>query len=246
MSLRGLIVALCLLLAGGMAQAGTNPAAPGFPPLSGRVVDTAQLLDAATTAQLSRQLAAHEQQTGDQLVIVTVPDLDGNDIAEYGYQLGRAWGIGQKDKSNGALLIVAPKERQVRIEVGYGLEDKLTDAMSRLIIDRAILPKFKADDYQGGIASGVEAILAVLGGGELPAELKQQPAQDQLPLSFLIPIIILFLVLRLFARRGGGAGLLPFLLGGLLGGRRGGGNDDGGGFGGGGGSFGGGGASGRW
>ncbi len=241
--MRRFIIALCLLLASICAA----QAAPKFPQLTGRVVDEAHILDADAVAQLTQQLEAQEQQAGNQVVVVTVPDLDGNDIADYGYQLGRAWGIGQNDKDNGVLLIVAPSERAVRIEVGYGLEDSLTDAISRLIIERAILPHFKAGDYKGGIESGVQAILAVLSGGELPAALQQQTQGDSLPLSFIIPILILFLVLRLFARRGGGSGILPFLLGAFLGGRgRGGGDGDSGGFSGGGGSFGGGGASGRW
>lgn len=235
--MRFLVLALCLV-------AGVALAAPTFPPLTGRVIDNAHLLDAGAIANLTQQLAAHEQQTGEQVVIVTLPGLDGEEIEEYGYQLGRAWGIGQKDKNNGALLIVAPTERAVRIEVGYGLEDRLTDAMSRLIVERAILPQFKAGNYQGGIEAGTQSILAVLGGGELPATLKQQPADEELPLSIIIPIVILFLVLRLFMRRRGGSAL-PFLLGAFLGGR-GGRGGDGGGFGGGGGSFGGGGASGRW
>ena len=114
-----------------------------FPALTGRVVDTAQMIEPSVRQQLSQQLQAHEQATGEQLVVVTLPDLQGTDIADFGYQLGRHWGIGQKDKNNGALLIIARDERRLRIEVGYGLEDRLTDAQSSVIINQVITPPFK-------------------------------------------------------------------------------------------------------
>ncbi|HSH49628.1 MAG TPA: TPM domain-containing protein, partial [Halomonas sp.] len=104
-----------------------------FPELTGRVVDRAELLDPATESRLSDMLAAHEKASTEQLVVVTLPNLQGASIEQYGYQLGRHWGIGQAEKDNGALLIVAPNERKVRIEVGYGLEGRLTDAQSSVI-----------------------------------------------------------------------------------------------------------------
>jgi uncharacterized protein len=109
-----------------------------FPPLTGRVVDNANLLDPAQEKALSDKLAQLEKDSGRQLVVATLPDLQGYDIADYGYQLGRNWGIGAKDKNDGALLIVAPNERRVRIEVGYGLEPVLTDLSSALIINNVI------------------------------------------------------------------------------------------------------------
>ena len=114
-------------------------AALTFPALTGRVVDDAHVLSPQTQADLTAKLAALEQKTGDQLVVVTVPSLQGDEIEDYGYQLGRAWGLGQKGKNNGAIFIVVPSEHKVRIEVGYGLEPVLTDAMSSVIIqtDRA-------------------------------------------------------------------------------------------------------------
>ena len=108
-----------------------------FPALSGRVVDDGQMLDPATREQLTQTLQAHEKATGEQVVVVTVPNLQGTPIEDFGYQLGRAWGIGQKDKNNGALLIVARDDRKLRIEVGYGLEDRLTDAQASVIINRS-------------------------------------------------------------------------------------------------------------
>src|SRR5690554_1153517 len=107
-----------------------------FPELTGRVVDNADMIDAATEQQLTQMLAAHEQNSTNQVVVVTVNDLQGTTIEDFGYQLGRTWGIGQKNADNGALLLVAKDERKVRIEVGYGLEGVLTDAISANIIDR--------------------------------------------------------------------------------------------------------------
>lgn len=221
-----------------------------FPPLTGRVVDTAQLIDGQTKAQLTEMLAAHEQTTGEQVVVVTLPNLQGTSIEDYGYQLGRAWGIGQKDKSNGALLIVSRDDHKVRIEVGYGLEDRLTDAQSSVIINQVITPAFKAGNFAGGISQGTQAMIQVLGGNPL-AEPAAEPESDSdtsdLPQDFLY--IGLFLVFIFINMRwgGGGGGLLGGIAGlgslGSGGSRSGGG---GGGFSGGGGSFGGGGASGSW
>ena len=104
--------------------------AQSFPKLTGRVVDDAALLSPAQEQGLTGKLAALETQSGRQLVVATIPDLQGYDIADYGYRLGRAWGIGEKAKNDGALLIVAPNERKIRVEVGYGLEGLLTDAQS--------------------------------------------------------------------------------------------------------------------
>ena len=114
-----------------------------FPALTGRVVDEAGVLDAETRTALTASLAALELKTTDQLVVVTLKSLQGTSIEDYGYQLGRHWQIGQKDKNNGVLLIVAPNERKVRIEVGYGLEGTLTDAVTKLIIEKLNYPAFQ-------------------------------------------------------------------------------------------------------
>ena len=221
-------------------------AQPEFPPLSGRVVDRAELLDAPTEARLNQLLAAHEQASGEQLVVVTVANLQGVAIEDFGYQLGRHWGIGQKGEDNGALLLVARDERKLRIEVGYGLEGRLTDAQSSVIINQIITPAFKAGDYAKGISDGVAAILQVLGGE--PVAASPQPKEEQ---AKAIPFfVMLLIVLGLIG--GGRGGRRGLLLGGLLaaglgrGGSGGGFGGGGGGFGGGGGGFGGGGASGGW
>src|SRR5437588_4236973 len=135
-----------------------------FPALTGRVVDDANILDEAARAALTEKLADLEAKTSDQLVVVTLKSLQGTSIEEYGVALGRRWQIGQKDKNNGALLIVVPSERKVRIEVGYGLEGALTDAVTRLLIANAIVPRFRTGDFAGGIERGLDDISSVLTG----------------------------------------------------------------------------------
>lgn len=159
--LRRLIAALAFTSAAALA-------APQFPALTGRVVDEAGILSAQFESEIGAQLAAHDQATSNQLVVVTLNSLQGYDIGDYGYQLGRHWGIGQKGKNNGALLIVAPNERKLRIEVGYGLEGVLTDAVSRDIIERVIKPPFRQGQHEQGIRAGVGTLLATLS-GEPPA-----------------------------------------------------------------------------
>jgi len=235
---------------------------PQFPQLTGRVNDAANILPPDVEARLDQKLAALETQSQRQLVIATIPSLDGYDIADYGYQLGRAWGIGSKDRNDGALLIVAPDERKLRIEVGYGLEGVLTDGLSSLIINQTIIPQFKAGDMAGGIEAGTDAIIHQL---TLPAAEAQKIAQqanaqpestgfDPGLIVFGLMILFFFVIPMLRAMRGGKAyrrGGLPGVVvwpGGFGGGSGGGfgGGGFGGGFSGGGGSFGGGGSSGSW
>lgn len=216
-------------------------AQPEFPVLSGRVVDQAELLDAPTEARLTQLLAAHEQASSEQLVVVTLANLQGVAIEEFGYRLGRHWGIGQKGKDNGALLLVARDERKLRIEVGYGLEGRLTDAQSSLIINQVIVPAFKRGDYAKGIEDGVVAILQVLGGEPMAASTEPEQQEAKAIPFFILLLIVLVLI------GGGRGGRRGLLLGALLGAGLGRGRGRaGGGFGGGGGGFGGGGASGGW
>lgn len=223
----------------------TAPAfALDFPALTGRVVDQAELLSPAAERQLTDLLAAHEARGGNQVVVATLKSLGGTDIADYGYQLGRHWGIGRKEKSNGVLLIVAPAERQVRIEVGYGLEGTLTDALAGTIINQTILPEFRAGRIEPGIVTGTRAILAVLEGDpSAPRAMAPRAQQEEERIPFVA--IVIFIAIFLLAMR---SRLLRSILLGMLlsGGGRGGKFGRGGGFSGGGGSFGGGGASGRW
>lgn len=158
---------LILLALAGAWLVAPLAAQPQFPELTGRVVDNADILTPEAEAALTAKLAALETQTQRQLVVATVPDLQGYDISDYGYQLGRAWGLGDAERNDGALLLVAPNDRKVRIEVGYGLEGYLTDALSALIIQNAMLPRFRENDYPGGIMAGTDAIIAQL---QLPPE----------------------------------------------------------------------------
>ena len=222
-------------------------AAPDFPALTGRVVDQAGLLTPAQVQSLTGSLAAAEQNTSNQVVVVTLADLQGYDIADYGYQLGRHWGIGSKDNDNGVLLIVAPNDRKVRIEVGYGLEGALTDALASVIIQREILPAFRQGQFYGGIQAGVTAILAAINGEYAGTRQPQQKVSGVKTIGILaIMIIITFLLSAGGGGRGGRRGGFMFLPMPMGGGGFGGGGFGGGGFGGGGGGFGGGGASGGW
>ncbi len=233
-----------------------------FPALTGRIVDEANILDAATRQTITDKMAAVEAKSGDQIVVVTLKSLQGTSIEDYGYQLGRHWGIGEKSRNNGALLIVAPNERKVRIEVGYGLEGALTDAVTRLIIQNAILPRFRANDFAGGIVRGVDDIVQVVSGDA--EEYKRRAAQrpDSAPqavdaatiMLVLLVIVVIFMVMRNsmtagrpgVGRRGGYGGPVFIPSGGSWSSGSSSGGSGGGGFSGGGGSFGGGGSSGSW
>jgi uncharacterized protein len=231
-----------------------------FSPLSGRVIDEAGLLTPAERQSLTETLKAHEEATGNQVVVVTLKSLQGTSIEDYGYQLGRFWGIGQKGRDSGVLLIVVPTERKVRIEVGYGLEGALTDATSRLIIERIMTPAFRSGQFGPGIVAGVGAILKVVSGeaGPVPekrATKSREAAVDLLPAILIFGGFILFMWLAYRNRESGLYGPPRRRRGTWIGygggfggggGGFGGGGGGGGGFGGGGGSFGGGGASGDW
>ena len=219
---------------------------PTFPPLSGRVVDAAGLLSPEDKRVLTEELKQLEEKSSDQVVVVTLPSLQGYPIEDFGYRLGRHWGIGTKELNNGVLLIVAPSERKVRIEVGYGLEPILTDALSRVIIDNAILPRFRGGNFPAGIKDGVRDIgLALTGNAaELEARAKVRRDADQVPIDWftILFYIAIFLLIMYLSNKGVvGAPGSGRSRGGSWGGGR-----SGGGFSGGGGSFGGGGSSGSW
>ncbi|HWI85158.1 MAG TPA: TPM domain-containing protein [Sphingomonas sp.] len=150
-----------------------------FPQFTGLVTDAANVLPPDRKAALESKLQALQQQTNHQLVVATIPDLQGYDIADYGYRLGRAWAVGLKGADNGAILIVAPKERKVRVEVGYGLEPIVTDALSSLIIQTRIIPAFKTGDMAGGIEAGADALAQQLSLPDDQAKAKAAAAKDE-------------------------------------------------------------------
>jgi len=208
-------------------------AAPKFPELFGRVVDQAKVLSASTRSQLKSMLKAHEKASSNQIIVVTLKSLQGYDISDLGYQLGRHWGIGQEERNNGVLLIIAQEERKVRIEVGYGLEGNLTDALSHNIIQTQILPKFRQGGYNSGAVAGVEAIIKAIDGTYEPIVREESPMG---PLMMFLLIWVVFYLMTRHSER------VYNNHPGRYGSRR----SRSGGFGGGGGGFGGGGASGGW
>lgn len=266
--MRVILLLLALLVA-------TPAAAQTFPALTGPVVDGANLLDPAQEAALTGKLETVRAQTGRQFVVATVPDLQGYPVEEFANGLFRHWRLGEAQANNGALLLVALNDRRVRIEAGYGLEPILTDALSGRIIRDEIAPRFRADDYPGGIDAGVEAIITQL---QAPPELAERRVREAAQatrgneggsiLPFVIWAAIFAIIVLSLARstasgrryRGGGSGLGPVILWSVLdeigrsGGSWGGGGSSwggggfggGGGYSGGGGSSGGGGASGSW
>ncbi|MDP3426632.1 MAG: TPM domain-containing protein [Humidesulfovibrio sp.] len=262
--MRRFLLALGLLLL--ITSAALPARALDVPPHGGQwVVDTARLLPAAEKNALAESLRAYAGQSGNQIVVLTVPGLEGEDIAAFANRVARQWGVGQKDKNNGVLILVSVAEREVRFEVGRGIEDKLPDITAKRIQQQITAPNFKAGRYAQGIVQSVAAIRLALGdvSGEIPGEIPgdgqaaapgPQPAPDGLSVFTLVLIFVAVLLGLAYARRrssrnggaGGGdrhsffVGLLLGILSSIFRGRGGG----GGGFGGGGGGGGGGGFSG--
>lgn len=267
---RALFLAFVLVV----IAAGAVLAQPKFPQLTGRVVDEAGLLTPSDRAEIEAMLRQLEERSTDQIAVYTTRSLQGYPIEDFGYQLGRAWQIGQKDKNNGIVLIVAPNERSVRIEVGRGLEPQMTDLMSGLIINNVILPAFRRGEFSAGIKAGVRDIRDVLLGDAAEVENRARGAKKRTTGgninadTIIILIVIAFFLYVVFMqmreaqrhpkraryrRRDGNVIVNPGGWGGSGswppsggGWGGGGGGDSGGGWSGGGGDFGGGGASGKW
>jgi uncharacterized protein len=261
-------VAALLLTLTSLVFATAATAAPTYPALTGQIVDQANLISPEDEAAILADLKALEGTSTDQVAVVTVNSLEGYPIEDYGIGLARQWQIGQKDKDNGVLLLVAPNERRVRIEVGRRLEPIMTDIMSAAIIDTAILPRFRRGDFSGGIRAGVQDIKNVLlGDAEAVRDRAKSRTPEDDPMVFvtlLIFIAIVILMMWLSARaerqaaeadmatpydkrrsrrrRPGGIIVIPGGSSDWGGGWSGG----GGGWSGGGGGFGGGGSSGSW
>ncbi len=271
--LRNLFVFVALLLTVfAVAVANAQDVATPAQALTGRVVDAAGIIDPTARQQLTQKLADFEAKSSDQVVVVTVPSLNGEDIETYSNRLFRAWALGQKQENNGILLVVAPNDRKVRIEVGYGLEGTMTDALSSVIINGTIIPAFRTGDYSGGVVQGVDGILSVLSGdaAELEARAKRNVQSSSDDIDWVFVVFITFWCLIFFG--GFGMAILTPIFGRKIGpgkyrwlgmvvdfnsrggsgggggfsGGGGGWSSGGGGFSGGGGSSGGGGASGSW
>ena len=257
----GLLCALLVCLVSWLAYA------YDFPPLTGRVVDQAGAMSATAREEIETKLKDLEDKSGIQLVVATVNSLQGGDIETYANELFRTWKLGEAKKNNGVLLLVAPAEHKVRIEVGYGLEGTLTDALAQVIIASAMVPRFKANDYSGGVERGVDGIISVLttDAEEWHAKTRVRPDDQQSLFDVLFPILLFLVVLFIFRymvrnaggpsgtfgrRRRGGMIFIPYggptWGGGSSWGGSSWGGSLGGGFSGGGGSSGGGGASGSW
>ncbi len=211
--LSGALAAFWLAVFGGFVPAGQSLEAAefAFPELTGRVVDEASLLSDQSEKALEAMLADHEKQSGDQVVVVTVSSLGGRTIEEYGVKLGRTWQIGQAKKNNGLIFLIAPNERKVRIETGYGMEAVMTDALSRTIIERVVLPEFRAGRMEEGVLRGAVAILSVLGydaggagaqaGGVKVPAVRNKTSGGGVSVFSLVVLIVMF-VLFTGTRRG--------------------------------------------
>jgi len=183
-----LVAAVCLLVDG----AGW---ALEVPALTGRIMDGAGLLPADVEATLSAELAAHEQRTGNQVVVLTLPSLEGEPLEEYSHRVATTWKLGRKGTDDGVLLLVVPGERRIRIEVGYGLEGTLTDVRSAQIIRREMVPRFRAGDFPGGITAGVRAVLGTIEGTYAAREQDApQPANAGGREIFIVAVVIGVLV----------------------------------------------------
>lgn len=244
------------------------------PPLTGRVVDAAGLLTLTEASALDRKLAAFETQKSSQIAVLTVPSVAPEDLAQFGIRVAEAWKIGRKKVDDGVLLIVARDDRAVRIEVGYGLEGAIPDAAAKRVIAEIIVPRFRDDDYAGGIDAGVDALIGLAEGEALPASGQGELDGDNFALIALGGMVFGWLLSLAMSRSAAGGiaaatsallvGLVfgfslivlfiaLFVFAGVAGGRSRGGfngggwsSGSGGGWSGGGGRFGGGGASGRW
>ena len=198
--MKGFVLAVLLLALSLQAY----PADLVFPKLTGRIVDEAGLISAGDQRLINAASRSLEQTLGHQLVVVTVKDLQGVVIEDFGYQLGRHWGIGQAETNNGVLLIVAQAERKVRVEVGYGLEGDLTDARSSQIIQGIMLPRFKAGQVSGGIAAGSEAIRQVFQGEFVPPKVTRSRTSGAAPPMLLGVFFVLWLLSKILGSFAGG------------------------------------------
>lgn len=184
-----------------------------FPPLTGRVVDNAGMLTSADNALLIRSLEEFEKQSSDQIVVATIPSLEGENLEDFANRLFRYWELGQAEENNGVLLLIAKNDRKIRIEVGYGLEGVLTDALSKTIIDQVIVPQFKRANFSTGIVEGVSSIISVLSGNSEELKARQErnssDSRDEwlgslffiIWITFLLVPVMFGLLARMFGKK---------------------------------------------
>ena len=206
----------CLSLASTLTLA-SHALALDVPPLTGRVVDLAHVLPQSTVEALTARLTAHERQSSNQVAVLTIPSLEGESLEEFAHRVATTWKLGRKGTDNGVLLLVASKERKVRIEVGYGLEGVLTDIRSAQIIRNEIVPRFRGGDMSSGILEGTQAILKTIEGTyEAP---KQAPPQqgsavvEQVVVAIIVGLFVglLFMNVHRFVGPVAGAGISTLL-----------------------------------
>ena len=200
MRLHARLALACALLA---AAGGRAPAGGEVPLLSGRVVDDANILSAGTVGAVEALLHAHEDSTSNQVAVLTIASLGGEDLEGYSMRVAEAWKLGTRARDNGVILLVVRDDRKVRIEVGRGLEGSLPDITCGLIIRRAILPRFREGDYDGGVRAGVEAILAALRGSYAPPPAAEESSDigGKLMAGGIFTVVVgLFTLIVLFAR----------------------------------------------
>ena len=159
------------------------------PPLTGRVTDQTATLSAEQKATLEQTLQAFEARKGSQLAVLIVPTTAPETIEQYALRVAEQWKLGRKKIDDGAILVVAKTDRALRIEVGYGLEGALNDATSKRIISEIITPRFKQDDFNGGITAGVNQIIRVIDGEPLP-QAKARPASGIADIQQYVPVIL--------------------------------------------------------
>ncbi|MBH0202217.1 MAG: hypothetical protein HP496_07975 [Nitrospira sp.] len=219
------LVFLCFLAAAIFSLV-PSASALDVPPLTGRVVDLAHIVPNSTVESLTAQLAAHETKSSNQVAVLIVPSLEGDTIEEFSHRVATAWKLGQKGTDNGALLLMAIRERKVRIEVGYGLEGVLTDARSAQIIRNEIVPRFRAGDMPGGVTAGITAILKTIEGtyqaSEQAAPRPESDVIGQVVVAVVVGLLVglVFMNLHRFIGPIAGAGistlLAPWLLPALM------------------------------
>jgi uncharacterized protein len=248
-----------------LALAPDRAIALDVPPLRGRVNDYAGVMSQEQTRSLETRLVQFEQETGHQVAVLTIPTLEGEDIEGFSIRVAENWQIGKKGFDNGVILVVAVNDRRLRLEVGYGLEGVLPDAIAKTITSNYIVPRFRAGDYAGGIISGIDAVLKVIKNEPLPESARKRGGEQGPELSSIVMLVITLALFglmafassadrrrnRIWGPRGRRHGPIFFPPGGFGGGHSSGGGffgggSGGGGFSGGGGGFGGGGASGSW